>query len=252
MVSKGINQPGDNGMLTKNHDQLTIEVKKHIESDMVTQGTYWDGSRGCFIGCLAHSSDVSVLGDRFGLPEPLVRICEIIFETLTPDDAKAFFAVIPDAVGCDGKDLTRVHWAFMASELQALPNVSDEIQAVIDPVIEGMLLLCSGQEWPNAAKHADAAALAAYTSRVSTAHTPEPAAHAAYTLGGFAAHAAYTAAACVSFDAASDADRAAHAAADTSAAARIAHCVALATSSATRIRQRDTILRLIEQSQVTT
>ena len=205
-------------MLTKNHDQLVSEVNAHIAADAVVQGVYWTGSHGCFIGCLAHSGSASVLGDRFGLPEPLVRICERIFEVLAPDEAKAFFAAIPDAVGCDGKDLTRVHWGFLALELQALPTVPDEIQAVIDPIIGGMLLLVSGQEW-----HGAAAACADDCPEADAA-----------TYATYAAYAAYACA-----DAADAATYAADAA-------------AYAAGAAARLRQRDTILRLIEKAQVVT
>ena len=134
-------------MLTKNHEKLTIEVKRHIEADAVMQGSYWGGSKGCFIGCLAHSSDPKKLGDLYGLPLPLVRICENIFENTPAEDAKDFFAAIPDAVGHDGKDLTRVHWAFLASELRALPEVDTDTQAAIDTVIDGMNILVSGGDW---------------------------------------------------------------------------------------------------------
>jgi hypothetical protein len=163
-------------ILTINHAKMASEVAKHIAADAVVQGEYWNGTHGCFIGCLAHSSDASLLEREYGLPEPLVRICENIFEGLAPDEAKAFFAAIPDAVGRDGKDLSRVHWAFLASELRALPKVLDDIQAVIDPVIAGMDLLAAGGKWSadaaraaaSAAAYADAAyaaAAAAYAAR---------------------------------------------------------------------------------------
>jgi len=150
-------------MLTKNHEKLTVEVKRHIEADAVVQGAYWDGSKGCFIGCLAHSSDPKKLGDLYGLPLPLVRICENIFESLPTEDAKIFFAAIPAAVGRDGKDLSRVHWAFLASELRALPEVDVDTQAAIDTVIDGMDILASGGDWSEKAARAaaDAAARAA-------------------------------------------------------------------------------------------
>src|SRR6056297_3375733 len=134
-------------MLTKNHEKLTVEVKRHIEADAVVQGDYWDGSKGCFIGCLAHSNDATKLGDLYGLPLPLVKICENIFESLPAEGAKDFFAAIPDAVGRDGKDLSRVHWAFLASELRALPEVDTDTQKVIDTVIDGMDILASGGNW---------------------------------------------------------------------------------------------------------
>jgi hypothetical protein len=153
-------------MLTINTDLLRTEVAAHIAADAVVQGNYWEDGKGCFIGCLAHSANAEKLGERFGLPLPLVRICENIFESLPLDEAQAFFAAIPDAVGRDGKDLTRVHWAFLAFELRALPKVPDDIHAVIDPVIAGMDLLAAGKEWPGAA---DAAVYAAASAASAAA-----------------------------------------------------------------------------------
>ena len=183
-------------MLTKNHDQLTLEVARHVEADAVLQGQYWDGSHGCFIGCLAHSDDASALGEMYGLPLPLVRICESIFESLPANEAKAFFASIPDAVGRDGKDLTRVHWFFLAAELRALPPVDDNTQRAIDTVIAGMDLLASGGEW----------------SRDAAAYAAADAAYAARAAAYAAAYAAY------------------------------------AARAAARLRQRDTLLRLISEA----
>lgn len=161
-------------MLTKNHDQLAVEVARHVEADAVLQGQYWDGSRGCFIGCLAHSSDAAALGEAYGLPLPLVRVCESVFEGLPAEDAKAFFGAIPDAVGRDGKDLTRVHWAFLASELRSLPEVDGNTQSTIDAVIEGMDLLASGGKWSRDA--ADAAASAAASAAIAAARAARAAA----------------------------------------------------------------------------
>jgi hypothetical protein len=168
-------------MLTINTDLLRTEVAAHIAADAVVQGNYWKDGKGCFIGCLAHSSNAEKLGERFGLPLPLVRICENIFEALPPDEAKGFFAAIPNAVERDGKDLARVHWAFLASELRALPKVPDEVQAGIDPVIAGMDLLAVGKEWPGAADAARAAANAAYAA-ANAAYAAANAAYAAALL----------------------------------------------------------------------
>jgi hypothetical protein len=218
-------------MRTKNTDTLRAEVAAHIAADAVVQRTYWADGKGCFIGCLAHSSEATVLGERFGLPLPLVRICEGIFESLAADEAKAFFAAIPDAVGRDGKDLSRVHWAFLAAELRALPEVPDEVQAAIDPVIAGMDALASGGEWSEVV--ARAAAYAAYAAAYAAADAAADAASAA-------ARAAYAA-----YAAADAADAAARAAAYVAAeAARAA-----AAAAAARRRQRDTILALIENAE---
>ena len=224
-------------MLTKNHETLAIEVKRHVDADAVLQGTYWDGSRGCFIGCLAHSPNASALEEMYGLPLPLVRICESVFEALPADEAKAFFAAIPDAVGRDGKDLTRVHWAFLASELRALPEADADTQSVIDTVIAGMDLLASGGEWSrDAAAYAARAAAYAAADAASAARAADAAYAAAYAAAG-AAYAA-RAAACAAADAASAA----------SAARAAAEAAADAATDAARLRQRDTLLRLISEA----
>jgi hypothetical protein len=199
-------------MLTRNFDQLSEEVKHHVACDAIQQGSYWDGSRGCFIGCLSHSGDTAKVQDKYGLPIILQRIAENIFESLPLKEAQAFFAAFPTAVGCDNKDLSRVGWQFLASELRSLPPQPDGITAVIEPVLVGMDLLAAGQEWPAAA--ADAA----------------------------------RAAAC----AAADAARAAYAAAyaDAAADARAADADARAAYADARLRQRDLLLRLISEAPI--
>jgi len=239
----------DTIMLTKNTNQLRQQVAAHVAADSIAQGIYWDepDKRGCFIGCLAHSDDPGINEQTYGLPVMLQRIAESIFESLPDDEAKAFFAALPDAVGCDGKDLSKVGWQFLAAELRALPKQPDEVQVVIDPVIAGMDLLASGQEW--AAADATWAATAA---RAAAAW----AADAARAAAAAAAWAAADAAAWAAADAA-NAARAARAAAD--AAARAAALAAAdaawaaadaAAWAAARRRQRDTLLALISQAPV--
>lgn len=98
-----------NTILTRNHADLTLEVAKHIEADALIRGHYWKDGSGCFIGCLTHSSDPAPAYERFGLPVPLLRIAESIFESLPGEDGRAFFAALPAAVGRDCKDLNREH-----------------------------------------------------------------------------------------------------------------------------------------------
>jgi hypothetical protein len=146
-------------MLTKNTDQLRREVAAHVKADSIIQGDYWDPEqqRGCFIGCLALGNYPDLNESTYGLPVEVQRIAERIFEALPATEAKAFFAVFPDAVGCDGKDLTKVHWQFLASELRSLPGRLTGIQAVIDPVITGLELLAQAKDWPTIAATTTAA-----------------------------------------------------------------------------------------------
>jgi len=218
-------------ILTKNTDKLRQEVAAHVAADAIVQGVYWDVVRkqGCFFGCLAKSDDPTINEATYGLPVMVQRIAENIFEALPADEAKAFFAALPDAVACDGKDLTKVGWQFLAAELRSLPEQPAEIQAVIDPVIAGMDLLASGQEWPAAADAADAAADAEAAARAAEAAAARAAAWAADAADA-EAEAAWVAA-----DAAADAADAAARAADWAAA---------------RLRQRDLLLRLIAEAPV--
>lgn len=220
-------------LLTRNIDVMAAEVAEHIAQDRVVQGEYWDPDlqRGCFIGCLGHSDDLTELNDekllpsiteRFGLASPLLRIAENIFESLPPEQAKEFFASFPAAIGCNGRDLSLVHWQFLASELRALPSVPSEIQQVIDPVISGMDLLASGQDWPDAYAAASKASDAAIIDRPA-AESEDWAAKAADEAAR-AASAKFSGAAAWA----------------TSAAAAAAEDYAFS-----RIRQRDTLLRLI-------
>ena len=150
-------------MLTKNFPRLKSEVERHIAADKVAQGSY----KTCFIGCLANQRDnPEYIEDTYGIPAMVTRIAESIFEGLPPDEAPAFFSLLPAAVGCDGKDLSRVPWQFLSSELRSLPKMMDSIQAVISPVIAGMDLLIQGLEWSEAQEAARAAdaAYAAYAT----------------------------------------------------------------------------------------
>lgn len=214
-------------MTTRNIEDLRKEVAAHIKADALVRSQYWSDGKGCFIGCLTHSefgnTDIAV--ERFGLTEPLLRIAENIFEGLPDDEGRAFFAALPDAVERDGKDLSRVHWAFLASELRALPPTPQEMQAVIDPVIAGMDMLASGGGWPMA-DACSAAGAAADAVPSAAAYYAARATHAdAHTAARAAAYAAYAVA------------RAAAYAADAAAGA------------AARLRQRDILLRLIKEAE---
>jgi hypothetical protein len=244
-------------ILTKNTDQLRRVVAEHIAADAVVQGNYWnrEQQRGCFIGCLAHSNDPSVPERTYGLPVMVQRIAEGIFEALPAEDARAFFAALPESVACDGKDLTRVRWQFLAAELRSLPPQPPEIQAVVDPVITGLDLLAEGQNWPEAAaaRAADDAARAA--DGVVAAAARAAARAAAWAVADDAARAAVRAADGVVAAAARAADDAARAAARAAGAAvddaaRAAVRVREAAGLAARRRQRDLLLQLISSAPV--
>ena len=241
-------------MLTRNTDKLRQKVAAHVAADSIVQGIYWDSEnkRGCFIGCLAKNDSPAINEVTYGLPIMVQRIAENIFEGLPANDAKAFFAALPDAVSCDGKDLSKVGWQFLAAELRSLPEQHEEVQAVINPVIAGMDLLASGQVWSAAAADAaDAAAAdAADTADTAAAWVATRAAAwaaRAATWAGWAADARADAAACAA------ARAAARAAADDDATdddATDDDATDDAAAYAARLRQRDLLLQLISEAPV--
>ena len=234
-------------MLTKNTAKLRQEVAAHVAADSIVKGIYWDSEnkRGCFFGCLAKSSDPAINETAYGLPVMVQRIAESIFEALPANEAKEFFAALPDAVSCDGKDLTKVGWQFLAAELRSLPDQPAEIQAVIDLVIAGMDLLASGQEWStDVADAADRAAAEAVWA------ANDWAAEAATRAAAGSARAAARAAAWSTWAAARAAAWAADAAAAAAWAADAARAGARAGRAGARLRQRDLLLRLIAEAPV--
>ena len=227
---------------TKNTEILRAEVAAHIAADALVRGSYWKpsenavGGQGCFISCLTHSNDPTPAFERFGVPVAVLRIAENIYEDLPDGEGTAFFAALPDAVGRDGKDLSRVHWGFLAAELRAMPQKTDAAQAVIDPVIDGMDLLFSGQQWTAArAAEGRASAFSANVARATASSAEGRAASAARAAARAAASSANVAA-----HAAAAADDAVNAAAYAASVAKAAKATGRA-----RLRQRDTLLALI-------
>ena len=168
-------------MKTQNIEQMTAEIDAHRAADLLVQRDYYDPStgRGCFIGCLAHGDDIAVIAERFGVPEPLTGLLETIFEGLPFDEAADFFSEIPRAIGEDGRDLTKVHWAFLADLLRHLPDT--DARDVVADVIAGMDLLAAGQEWSGAkATKARAEAAKARVAKAAEARTARVVAEAAY------------------------------------------------------------------------
>lgn len=187
-------------MQTINIEKMRAEIEAHIAADAVRGGHYWDGETGCFIGCLAHSADAAELQRRYGLPLPFVRLCEVIFEGLPASEQPVFFREVGEAVDRDGRDLSRVHWAFLADALRHLPRTG--AQDVVDRVIVGMDLLAAGEQWPDAAAvRADTTRDRSRATRTAT-RTAALAANAA-RAAALASHAAAAAATAAAADAAS-------------------------------------------------
>ena len=221
-------------------DRLLAEMAAHRKAERLIQGVYWNGAKGCAVGCLlkdpngAHARYET----EFGIPAQLAYLEDRMFERLAWSEAKnwpeRFLAVIPV-----GADLSLVwprfaiwllcdpaHGVKRLAQEPSVIRAIDSVAALYERRIggEGFTEL----EWRQAAINARKAATAdaAYAAARAAYATAATAADAAY-----AAHAAYAAAAA----AAAAATRAAYA--DAAAAAHAA--------------QADKLIELLSAAEVT-
>ena len=125
-------------MLTKNFEELRV----YVAINSITSNT-------CSISRLADGGDyIEYIKSKYGIPEMLTGTLESFFWELQPSEAIQFFTSLLDSIACDGKDLSKAIWKFLALELRQLPEVNFKIETVI----KGIDLLSEGKPWPGAAR----------------------------------------------------------------------------------------------------
>jgi hypothetical protein len=86
---------------------LVAQLEAHYAADEIIKGTYWEGGKGCAVGCCVHSGDHSLFESRYRIPEKIAALMDGIFEGLPNDSAKAFPLAVIKAIPV-GADLSRV------------------------------------------------------------------------------------------------------------------------------------------------
>jgi len=86
-------------------------VRAHAAADEIVKGVYWQGGKGCAVGCTIHSENHAAYQEELGLPEWLARLEDTLFESLPNDLAKTFPERFLIAIPV-GKDLAHVRWRF--------------------------------------------------------------------------------------------------------------------------------------------
>lgn len=71
-------------------DFYLARVKAHHAADEIVKGRYWEGGKGCAVGCTVHSSSHSDYEDLIGVPRIIARLQDKIFEGMSNDRAKEF------------------------------------------------------------------------------------------------------------------------------------------------------------------
>ncbi len=215
------------------------QVRAHEAADEITKGIYWEGGKGCAVGCTVHSSSHAAYETEMGIPRMLARLEDRIFEGMPNDKAKLFPVRFIEAIPV-GADLSLVGWKFLH---WLIVDVTEKFgteltRKGVAPAIEILRQKAAGEPVSkDAAWAADAAARAAAWAA--------DAADAAARAAARAARAAARAAAAWAADAAAWAADAAAWAAD--AAARAADA-AWAAKSASFDRQAEKLLELLAQA----
>ena len=190
-------------------------VAAHRDADEIRHGYYWEGGKGCAVGCTLHSSDHAAYELELGIPRILARLEDGIFESLaSPEDQvwpHAFLEAIP--VGADLHIIWPRFFLRIATDTQygllqyvEAPRFAKQ-KASIQKVIEYYAQWVSEGEKPAAYAAAAVAAADAYTAAADAYTAAAYAAAAAVAADAYtaAAYAAAAAVAAADTDAASDA-----------------------------------------------
>jgi hypothetical protein len=201
-------------MLTqKIKNELIAEAIEHRKQDLFIRGNYWDGHKGCSVGCFVktHDNPHEKLAERTGLPVWLHYLQDRLFEGMTYDNmpywSERFFKAAP--VGLTSEQIDKqIKAPFLIFVLESTldkfdhdkyPDVLKSIQTVID-------LYKSGETDVDKFKAAaDAAWSAADAAWSAAAWSAADAAWSAAWSAVYAARAAARADAWAAVDDASDA-----------------------------------------------
>ena len=100
------------------HNSADLKAKKlkqvlaHQAADEIVKGQYWQGGKGCAVGCTIHGSNHGDYETKMGVPRMLARLEDLIFEGMPNADAKLFPARFIEAIPV-GADLSLVGWKFL-------------------------------------------------------------------------------------------------------------------------------------------
>ena len=201
-------------------DKYLSRVRLHRAADEIVKGQYWEGGKGCAVGCTVHSSDHLAYETELGIPRIIARLEDRIFENLPNELAMTWPERFLDAIPV-GKDLSRV-WPKFAIFLLTDPTQCNSRHEQCGIVAGHYQTTLDGGtvDWFAAAAAADAYAASAYAAAAAAdAAADAAAASAAYAAAAAYAYAAYAYAASAAAAAAAADAAAAAAAADAAAAA---------------------------------
>ncbi len=87
-------------------------VSAHADADEIIKGRYWEGGKGCAVGCTIHGDTHQDYERELGIPQMLAWLEDVIFEGLPNRLAKTWPERFLTAIR-PGRDLSRVGWQFL-------------------------------------------------------------------------------------------------------------------------------------------
>ena len=109
--TKGKNKKPRGGLMKAFHGDKAVKEKylnrvlAHQAADEIIKGKYWQGGKGCAVGCTIHSDDHYGYEHEIGVPAWLAFLQDKIFEGLPNAESKKFPADFSNSEVTCGKYL---------------------------------------------------------------------------------------------------------------------------------------------------
>jgi hypothetical protein len=178
---------------------ILAQLQAHYDADEIIKGQYWEGGKGCAVGCTIHSGRHEEYESRFGIPQALARLEDTIFEGLQNGHAKEWPLRFMGAIK-PGADLSRVQWQFLhwlLTDEKVSPGINHPlVRDVIKQCADVLVPLTKGQRVDESAARSAArsARSAAWSARSAAESAAWSAARSARSAAWSAAWSARSAA----------------------------------------------------------
>ena len=157
------------------HDDPTIKLKyigrmrTHQEADELVHGIYWEGGKGCAIGCTVHSSEHKAYETELGMPEWFARLEDTIFENMSGAASCRFPMSLLSTIPVGFAEWDRLYHEFCAYILRdvckfdrkAFPDVATAVDDIVR--LHEQMTEDDDQAWSVARSAAESADTAAWS-----------------------------------------------------------------------------------------
>ena len=182
-----------NSGLLAYHGNLAVKskyvgrMKAHVDADEIVRRVYWDGNKGCAIGCTVHSDDHGAYETELGMPEWFAHLEDTIFEGMSVGASRRFPLDLLSAIPVGFTAWDRLYHEFCAFLLRDVCKFNEAKYPAVTVARDAVISLherwteTDNQAWVVARKAAWSAADVAAQSTRSTLSATWAAVAAAYS-----------------------------------------------------------------------